>query len=160
MGEVGYIYANIRDLIQAKIGDTVTHPDRPTLDPYPGFMEVKPMVFAGLFPVVSEDYEDLRDAVDKLRLNDASFSFEPRAVTFNADYAHWMQWEPAYRSMIFVQEAQDTDFRQWPEAMAFEMVVLVDSIVDPFARERGTRIYGCSLPKRPIRETVLNGPWR
>ncbi|HQW99578.1 MAG TPA: glycosyltransferase family 39 protein [Flavobacteriales bacterium] len=85
---------------------------------------------------------------------------EPRAVTFNADYAHWMQWEPAYRSMIFVQEAQDTDFRQWPEAMAFEMVVLVDSIVDPFARERGTRIYGCSLPKRPIRETVLNGPWR
>ena len=79
VGEVGYIYANIKDLTQAKIGDTVTHPDRPTLDPYPGFQEVKPMVFAGLFPVVSEDYEDLRDAVDKLRLNDASFSFEPES---------------------------------------------------------------------------------
>ena len=78
-GEVGYVYANIKDLIQAKIGDTVTHLDRPTTTPLPGFQEVKPMVFAGLFPVVSEDYEDLRDAVDKLRLNDASFSFEPES---------------------------------------------------------------------------------
>ena len=79
VGEVGYMYANVKDLAEGKIGDTVTHPDRPTLDPYPGFQEVKPMVFAGLFPVVSEDYEDLRDAVDKLRLNDASFSFEPES---------------------------------------------------------------------------------
>jgi len=78
-GEVGYVYANIKDLIQAKIGDTVTHLGRPTTDPCPGFQDVKPMVFAGLFPVVSEDYEDLRDAVDKLRLNDASFSFEPES---------------------------------------------------------------------------------
>jgi GTP-binding protein LepA len=78
-GEVGYVYANIKDLIQAKIGDTVTHAARPTSDPCPGFQEVKPMVFAGLFPVVSEDYEDLRDAVEKLRLNDASFSFEPES---------------------------------------------------------------------------------
>jgi len=81
VGEVGYIYAGIKDLIQAKIGDTLTHPDRPTADPYPGFQEVKPMVFAGLFPISSEDYEDLRDAVDKLRLNDASFTFEPESST-------------------------------------------------------------------------------
>jgi GTP-binding protein LepA len=79
VGEVGYLFANIKDLIQAKIGDTVTHLDRPTTDPCPGFQEVKPMVFAGLFPTVSEDYEDLRDAVEKLRLNDASFSFEPES---------------------------------------------------------------------------------
>jgi len=78
-GEVGYVYANIKDLINAQIGDTVTHPDRPTPTPLHGFQEVKPMVFAGLFPVVSEDYEDLRDAVDKMRLNDASFSFEPES---------------------------------------------------------------------------------
>ena len=78
-GEVGYVYANVKDLSLAKIGDTITHPDRPTPDPFPGFKEVKPMVFAGLFPVVSDDYEDLRDAVEKLRLNDASFSFEPES---------------------------------------------------------------------------------
>ncbi len=80
-GEVGYVFANIKDLIQAKIGDTLTHVDRPTATPLPGFQDVKPMVFAGLFPVVSEDYEDLRDAVEKLRLNDASFSFEPESST-------------------------------------------------------------------------------
>jgi GTP-binding protein LepA len=79
VGEVGYMFANVKDLAEGKIGDTVTHPDRPTTHPFPGFQEVKPMVFAGLFPVVSEDYEDLRDAVDKLRLNDASFSFEPES---------------------------------------------------------------------------------
>jgi GTP-binding protein LepA len=79
VGEVGYLFANIKDLIQAKIGDTITHPDRLTSDPLPGFKEVKPMVFAGLFPVVSDEYENLRDAVDKLRLNDASFSFEPES---------------------------------------------------------------------------------
>lgn len=81
VGEVGYLYAGIKDLIQAQIGDTLTHPDRPTADAFPGFQEVKPMVFAGLFPVSSDDYEDLRDAVDKLRLNDASFSFEPESST-------------------------------------------------------------------------------
>ena len=81
VGEVGYVYANVKDLAQARIGDTVTHPDRPTLSPFPGFQEAKPMVFAGLYPVDSEDYEDLRDAVEKLRLNDASFRFEPESST-------------------------------------------------------------------------------
>jgi GTP-binding protein LepA len=81
VGEVGFFFAGIKDLIQAKIGDTVTLLDRPTKKALPGFLEVKPMVFAGLFPVTSEDYEDLRDAVEKLRLNDASFSFEPESST-------------------------------------------------------------------------------
>jgi GTP-binding protein LepA len=79
VGEVGFVYAGIKDLIQAQIGDTLTHADRPTAAPYPGFKEVKPMVFAGLYPVSADDYEGLRDAVDKLRLNDASFSFEPES---------------------------------------------------------------------------------
>jgi GTP-binding protein LepA len=78
-GEVGYVYAGIKDLIQAQIGDTVTHPNRRTEKAFPGFQEVKPMVFAGLYPVTADDYEDLRDAVDKLRLNDASFSYEPES---------------------------------------------------------------------------------
>ncbi len=81
VGEVGFVFAGIKDLIQAKIGDTLTHVDRPAASAFPGFQEVKPMVFAGLFPVSSEDYEDLRDAVDKMRLNDASFSFEPESST-------------------------------------------------------------------------------
>jgi GTP-binding protein LepA len=79
VGEAGFFYAGIKDLIQAQIGDTVTHASRRAATAYPGFQEVKPMVFAGLYPVSADDYEDLRDAVDKLRLNDASFSFEPES---------------------------------------------------------------------------------
>jgi GTP-binding protein LepA len=79
VGEVGFFYAGIKDLIQAQIGDTVTHAARPTAAAYPGFQEVKPVVFAGLYPVTADDYEGLRDAVEKLRLNDASFSFEPES---------------------------------------------------------------------------------
>ncbi len=79
VGEAGFFYAGIKDLIQAQIGDTVTHAARPTAAAYPGFKEVKPMVFAGLYPVTADDYEDLRDAVEKLRLNDASFTFEPES---------------------------------------------------------------------------------
>src|SRR6185369_8255943 len=74
-----FFYAGIKDLHLAQIGDTITHTDRPTAAAYPGFQEVKPMVFAGLYPVSADDYEDLRDAVDKLRLNDASFTFEPES---------------------------------------------------------------------------------
>ncbi len=76
VGEVGFFFANIRDIVQAKIGDTITEA-KANPEPLPGFQEVKPMVFAGLFPIVTEEYENLRDAVAKLKLNDASFSYEP-----------------------------------------------------------------------------------
>jgi GTP-binding protein LepA len=76
VGEVGFVGANIKDIVQAKIGDTVTHV-KANPDPLPGFADVKPMVFAGIFPINTDDYPDLRDAMDKLKLNDASFSYEP-----------------------------------------------------------------------------------
>jgi len=78
VGEVGFLAGNIKDIVQAKIGDTVTE-ERGVVEPLPGFQEVKPMVFAGIFPINTEDYENLRDAVAKLKLNDASFSFEPES---------------------------------------------------------------------------------
>ncbi|MBV8519023.1 MAG: elongation factor 4 [Acidobacteria bacterium] len=76
VGEVGFFSANVRDIAQAKIGDTITDA-KANPSPLPGFQEVKPMVFAGLFPIITEEYENLRDAVGKLKLNDASFSYEP-----------------------------------------------------------------------------------
>ncbi|HEX7154772.1 MAG TPA: translation elongation factor 4 [Thermoanaerobaculia bacterium] len=76
VGEVGFFSANVKDIVQAKIGDTITEV-RQSPEPLPGFQEVKPMVFAGLFPIITEEYENLRDAVAKLKLNDASFSYEP-----------------------------------------------------------------------------------
>ncbi len=76
-GEVGYIIAGIKRVTDARIGDTVMDAERPGEAPLPGYKDVKPMVFAGIYPVNSDDYEDLRDALEKLRLNDSSFSYEP-----------------------------------------------------------------------------------
>ncbi|MEE8428080.1 MAG: translation elongation factor 4 [Gammaproteobacteria bacterium] len=76
-GEVGYVIAGVKDVDGAPVGDTLTHSGQPAEAPLPGFQRVQPRVFAGLFPVVSDDYEDLREALQKLRLNDASLHFEP-----------------------------------------------------------------------------------
>jgi GTP-binding protein LepA len=76
-GEVGFIVANIKTVSDAKIGDTITETNRPAAEAFPGFKELKPMVFAGLYPVESHEYSELREALEKLRLNDASFFFEP-----------------------------------------------------------------------------------
>lgn len=76
-GEVGYIISGIKRVSDARIGDTVMDADMPAKEPLPGYREVKPMVFAGLYPVDSDDYADLKDALEKLRLNDSSFTFEP-----------------------------------------------------------------------------------
>ncbi|MCX8003654.1 MAG: translation elongation factor 4 [Burkholderiaceae bacterium] len=76
-GEVGFVVAGIKELRDARVGDTVTHERRPAAAPLPGFKEVKPQVFAGLYPVESNQYEALRDALTKLQLNDAALHFEP-----------------------------------------------------------------------------------
>jgi GTP-binding protein LepA len=80
-GEVGFMTASIKTVADVQIGDTITDAARPVTEPLPGFQEVKPMVFAGLYPTDSAQYEDLRDAMEKLRLNDASFFFEPESST-------------------------------------------------------------------------------
>src|SRR5215510_5341325 len=77
VGEVGFLVANIKKISDAKIGDTITETARPTPEPFPGFKELKAMVFAGLYPVEGHEYPELRDALEKLRLNDASFFYEP-----------------------------------------------------------------------------------
>jgi GTP-binding protein LepA len=78
-GEVGYLSANIKTVSDAKIGDTITDAETPAAEPLPGFEEIKPMVFAGLYPVESHEHGLLRDALEKLRLNDSAFTFEPES---------------------------------------------------------------------------------
>ena len=77
VGEVGYLAANIKEVIKVKIGDTVTSADHPTDEPLPGYQEMKPMVFAGFYPINQKDFTAMRNAIEKLRLNDASFQYEP-----------------------------------------------------------------------------------
>ena len=81
VGEVGFIVANIKRVSDARIGDTVTDVTHKTSNPFPGFKELKPMVFAGLYPVEGHQYSDLREALEKLRLNDASFFYDPETST-------------------------------------------------------------------------------
>ncbi len=81
VGEVGYLVANIKQLDQTKVGDTITHSQNPCEKALPGYKEVKPMVFSGLYPISGDDYENLRDALKKLTLNDASFSYEAETST-------------------------------------------------------------------------------
>ncbi len=76
-GEVGFVVAGVKELREAKVGDTITRSDKPASAPLPGFKEIKPQVFAGLYPVESNQYEGLREALEKLHLNDASFHYEP-----------------------------------------------------------------------------------
>ena len=78
-GEVGFLTGAIKEVADARVGDTITEAGTPRVAPLPGFQPAKPMVFAGIFPIDSSKYEDLRDALDKLRLNDASFSREPES---------------------------------------------------------------------------------
>src|SRR5712671_6723918 len=77
VGEVGFLVANIKKISDAKIGATITEAGRPAAEPFPGFTPLKPMVFAGFYPVEGHEYPELRDALEKLRLNDASFFYEP-----------------------------------------------------------------------------------
>jgi GTP-binding protein LepA len=76
-GQVGYLTASIKRVSDAKVGETITDALRPTAEPFPGYRDAKPMVFAGLYPIEDTDYEALRDALEKLRLNDPAFTYEP-----------------------------------------------------------------------------------
>ena len=78
-GDVGYIISGIKVANEVKVGDTITHTDKPCDKPIEGFEDVKPMVFAGIYPVDTEDYEELRTSMEKLQLNDASLTFEPES---------------------------------------------------------------------------------
>jgi GTP-binding protein LepA len=76
-GEVGYVITGLKDVSRLRVGDTITSEARPAAEPVPGYKEVKPMVFAGLFPTDSDDYPELRDALERLKLNDAALFYEP-----------------------------------------------------------------------------------
>ncbi len=80
-GEVGYFFASIKEVADTRIGDTVTHVATPAAAPVPGFVNVKPMVFSGLYPAVAEDFAELRESLEKLKLNDSSLTFTPESST-------------------------------------------------------------------------------
>lgn len=109
-GDVGYIISGIKDVHDTKVGDTITHQKGGSEKPLPGYKEIKPMVYSGLFPVNSEDFEDLRDALDKFQLNDSSLIYTPE--TSNALGFGFRCGFLGMLHMEIVQERLDREFNQ------------------------------------------------
>jgi GTP-binding protein LepA len=107
-GQVGYLTASIKRVADAKIGDTVTDALRPTAAPCPGYRDAKPMVFAGLYPIEDTDYEGLRDALEKLRLNDSAFTFEPET-----SLALGYGFRCGFLGMLHLEIVQERLEREW-----------------------------------------------
>ena len=92
-GDVGYLITGIKDAKDVKVGDTITLVNEDSVPAIEGFEEVKPMVFAGIYPVDTDDYEDLRSSMEKLQLNDASLVFSPESSA-----ALWVSWYASFRN--------------------------------------------------------------
>ena len=153
-GEVGFIIAGIKSLEDAKVGDTVTHTDRQATEPLAGFKEVKPQVFAGLYPVESNQFEALRTALEKLSLNDASLLFEPENSTalgfgFRCGFLGLLHMEIVQERL---EREYDMDLITTAPTVVYELLLkdgTVQQIENPSRLPDTTRI-------EEIREPVIN----
>ena len=139
-GEVGYVVAGIKRVGDTRIGDTITETDRPTATPYPGYKEAKPMVFCGLYSTDADRYEDLRDALEKLRLNDSSFVYEPETSValgfgFRCGFLGLLHME-------IIQERLEREF-------ALELISTTPTVVYRIRTTKGQTLYIDNPTKLP-----------
>ncbi|PID41919.1 MAG: elongation factor 4 [Proteobacteria bacterium] len=130
-GEVGFVVAGIKDIHGAPVGDTLTHAKTPEVEQLPGFKKVRPQVFAGLFPVSSDDYEDFRDALEKLTLNDASLFYEPETSDalgfgFRCGFLGMLHMEIIQERL---EREYDLDLITTAPTVIYEVVTRLDEIV-------------------------------
>ncbi len=144
-GEVGVLVANVKELSDAKVGDTITDALVPTDAPFPGFQEVKPMVFSGIFPVDSEDYENLRDALVKLRLNDSAFTFEPETST-----ALGFGFRCGYLGLLHMEIVQERLEREYN----LSLISTAPSVVYKVLLKNGTTVFVDNPSKLPAVQTI------
>ena len=131
-GEVGWVMAGIKDIGGAPVGDTITHESKPCSAPLPGFKNVQPRVFAGLFPVRSEDYASFRDALQKLRLNDSSLSFEPEVSA-----ALGFGFRCGFLGLLHMEIVQERLEREY----GLDLVTSAPTVVYEVALADGTTVY-------------------
>jgi len=127
-GEVGVVVANVKDVHDAKVGDTLFEVGRPTEAPFPGFKVVKPMVFSGVYPIEAKDYDNLRDALTKLRLNDSAFTFEPET-----SQALGFGFRCGYLGLLHMEIVQERLEREY----ALTLITTAPSVVYRVTDERG-----------------------
>jgi GTP-binding protein LepA len=152
-GEVGFVIAGIKEIDGAPVGDTITHESRPSPTALPGFKQIKPRVFAGLFPVNSEDYESFRDALQKLRLNDSSLHFEPEVST-----ALGFGFRCGFLGLLHMDIVQERLEREYH----LDLVTSAPTVVYEVALENGETKYVDNPAKLPasnliaeIREPII-----
>jgi GTP-binding protein LepA len=129
-GEVGFIVAGVKDIHGAPVGDTLTHASNGSTEPLPGFKKVRPQVYAGLFPVDSSDYEDFREALNKLCLNDASLHFEPETSTalgfgFRCGFLGLLHMEIVQERL---EREYDLDLITTPPTVIYELLLIDDTL--------------------------------
>ena len=139
-GEVGYIIANVKTLADAKVGDTVTHFLRPAAEALPGFKDVKPMVFSGIFPTDSAAYQDLREALEKLRLNDVSFTYEPETSD-----ALGFGFRCGFLGLLHMEVIHDRLEREYN----LDLITTAPSVVYEVRKRNGERVLIHSPSKLP-----------
>ena len=152
-GEVGYVIAGIKEIDGAPVGDTITLADRPAAKPLPGFKPVQPRVFAGLFPVESDDYEDLRDALSKLRLNDAALFYEPET-----SQALGFGFRCGFLGMLHMEIVQERLEREYD----LNLITTAPTVIYEVVTTKGETLYVDNPAKLPpvnhiaeIREPII-----
>lgn len=140
-GEVGYVIAGIKDINGAPVGDTLTHAHRPATEMLPGFKTVKPQVYAGLFPIHSDDFPALREALSKLRLNDAALFFEPESSE-----ALGFGFRCGFLGMLHMEIVQERLEREYN----LELITTAPTVVYEVISTRGETIYVDNPSKLPV----------
>jgi GTP-binding protein LepA len=140
VGEVGYIIANIKEVHDVKIGDTVTLSNNPSPEPLPGYEDVQPMVFCGMYPVNATDFDSLRDALNKLRLNDSSFQFDPETSQslgfgFRCGFLGLLHME-------IIQERLEREFN-------LNLIITAPNVIYRIVKTNGTEIFVDNPTKMP-----------
>lgn len=144
-GEVGVLVANVKEIHDAKVGDTITEDARPTAEPFPGFKEVKPMVFSGIFPIDPGDYENLRDALTKLRLNDSAFNYEPEVST-----ALGFGFRCGYLGLLHMEIVQERLEREY----LLSLITTAPSVVYKVFTHQGEQLFIDNPAKLPPTQNV------
>ncbi|HWW19997.1 MAG TPA: translation elongation factor 4 [Steroidobacteraceae bacterium] len=152
-GEVGFVIAGIREIDGAPVGDTITLEARPAVEPLPGFKQIQPRVFAGLFPVNAEDYESFRDALAKLKLNDSALHYEPEVST-----ALGFGFRCGFLGLLHMDIVQERLEREYN----IDLVTSAPTVIYEVARTNGTLEYVDNPSKLPpanevaeVREPII-----
>ena len=148
-GEVGFVVANVKVIQDAKVGDTLTEVGRPTETAFPDFKEIKPMVFSGIFPVDSSDYEQTRDALEKLKLNDSAFTYEPET-----SQALGFGFRCGYLGLLHMDIVQERLEREYD----LSLITTAPSVVYKILRKDGKEVTidnPAKLPDEGLIETLF-----